>query len=677
MTLRTLCTALLLGTAAIPALAQTTPAPPPPAAPAAGPAYGSWGVDLSARDTTVKPGDDFQRYASGHWLDTTTIPADRPSTGSFYDLFETVQAEVRDIITGAPTDSQIGALYKSFMDESRVESVGLAPLKADLAKVDAIADKAAFARFMGTTQGGFGTSMVGIGVGPDTDNPELNVLNLDQGGLGLPDRDYYLEAQFKPQLAAYHAYVARTLKDIGVADPEAGAEKIVAFETAIAKVQWSNEDERDIDKTNNHYSMQSLIAYAPGLDWHALFAGANVPDQATMLAGPNTALKAEATLFATTPLSTLKLWAKFHVAYDAAPYLTKAMVDSRFDYVKTLSGVKEQRPRWKRGVSLVDGQLGELLGQSYVARYFPPAAKTKMEAMIANLKGSMADRIRANSWMSDATKVSALTKLVKMQVMVGYPAKWREYGGLKIDAGDLYGNVQRAGRFNNDYQMGFLGQPVDHAKWDMNAQTVNAYNGGQENKIVFPAGILQPPFFDPKADDAANYGAIGAVIGHEISHGFDDQGRKIDDTGKVRDWWTAEDAKRFLAQSKVFGDQYGKFEAAPGAFVKPALTMGENIADFAGIQAALGAYHAALGGHLPPVIDGLTGDQRFFLAFAQVWREKQREDAVREQVTTDPHSPARFRVLGPLRNVDAWYAAFGVKPGDSMYIAPEARARLW
>jgi putative endopeptidase len=328
-------------------------------------------------------------------------------------------------------------------------------------------------------------------------------------------------------------------------------------------------------------------------------------------------------------------------------------------------------------VSLVDGSLGELVGQDYVAKYFPASSKAKMVQLVANVKAAMADRIKSNSWMSEATKTAALEKLGKMDVMVGYPDKFRDYSALQIDPNDLYGNVSRAQAFNAAYALEDLDKAVDHKKWGMNPQEVNAYNGGGENKIVFPAGILQAPFFDPNADDAVNYGAIGAVIGHEISHGFDDQGRKYDATGAVRDWWTPEDNKRFNAEAKVFGDQYAKFEAVKGAFVNPALTMGENVADFAGIQVALDAYHRSLGGKPAPVLDGLTGDQRFFLAYAQYYREKQREDALRSQVTTDPHSPGRFRVLGPLPNVQAWYDAFGIKPGDSMYIPPEKRAHIW
>ena len=671
---RPLLATLLLSAAFTPLAAQQAPAPTQSAPKTT---YGTWGVDLGVRDLSAKPGDDFERYASGKWLDATTIPADRPSTGSFYDLHEAVQAEVRTIITAAPASGQIGALNHSFMDEAQIEAVGIKPLLADLAKVAAIGDKQAFARYMGATNGNFGASMVDFDVEPDTANPDMNVLSLGQGGLGLPDRDYYLNADFKPQRDAYRAYIERTLRAIGNPDPVKGADVIMGFETAIAKAHWTRADERDIDKTNNHYSSATLAAYAPGLDWQAFFAGAGIADQATMLVGPQTAVKAEAALFADTSLDTLKLWEAFHVASSASPYLNKAMVDSRFEFTKTLSGVSAQRPRWKRGVDLVSGSLGELVGKDYVTHYFPPAAKAKMETLVANLKSAMARRIQANGWMSEATKQAALVKLSKMQVMVGYPEKWRDYSALHIDATDLYGNVQRATKFNNDYEMSYLGKPVDHTKWGMTPQTVNAYNGELENKIVFPAGILQPPFFDPSADDAVNYGAIGMVIGHEISHGFDDQGRKIDDTGKVRDWWTPEDSKRFDAETKVFGDQYGKFEAAPGAFVQPALTMGENIADFAGVQVALDAYHTSLGGKPAPVLDGLTGEQRLFLADAQVWRSKQREDSVRSQVTTDPHSPGRFRIIGPLRNVDAWYQAFNVAPGDKLYIAPEHRARIW
>jgi putative endopeptidase len=659
----------------MPVVAQTEAAATPVAS--GHPKLGAWGVDLSARDLSVKPGNDFQKYASGTWLAKTDIPADKPEVGSFYEVYDMSQDQLKALVTSAPSSSQYGALYQSMMDENRVEQLGMAPLKPDLAKVAAIKTKSDFARHMGKAGSGFGSSLFAYDLEPDTADAKMNALYLYQNGLGLPNRDYYLEAQFKPQRDAYRAYLERTFKAIGNSTPAAAANRVMAFETAIAQKSWASADRRDIDKTNNPMSAAALAKYAPGIDWNAFFSGASVPAQKRMIINENTAIRELAAIYARTPLSTLKEWEAFHTADDAAPYLNKAMVDSRFDYVKTISGVTEQRPRWKRSLSLVDGALGELIGQDYVAKYFPPSSKAKMVELVANLKAAMAARIQGNGWMSEGTKKAAVDKLARMDVMVGYPDKFRDYNALEIKADDLYGNVQRANAFNYAYEMEDLGKPVNHKKWGMNPQTVNAYNGGGENKIVFPAGILQPPFFDPNADDAVNYGGIGAVIGHEISHGFDDQGRKFDASGNVRDWWTAEDSKRFDAEAKVFGDQYAKFEAAPGAFVNPKLTMGENIADFAGIQVALDAYHRSLGGKPAPVIDGLTGDQRFFLAFAQVWREKQREDNVRSQVTTDPHSPGRFRIWGPVRNVQAWYDAFGITPDNAMYIPPEKRAHIW
>ena len=641
------------------------------------PAIGAWGVDLSGGDASVKPGDDWFRFTAGKWVDATTIPSDRAATGTFYDLRERTQDQLKALITQAKSGTKVANFYSSFMDEKKLETVGLAPLKRDLAAVNAIASKAAFARYMGTTNGRFGATVVDMGVSSDTANPNLNVLYLGQSGLGLPEREYYFADSFKKQRDAYRAYIARTLGMLGYANPAAAADTIMAFETSIAEKSWKIAERRQIEKLNNPMSTAQVAAYAPGLDWAQFFAGAGVPVQKRIIVGENTAVRDIAKVYANTPLATLKLWQAFHVADQAAPYLNKAMVDSHFEYTKTLSGVSENRPRWKRAVDVVGGSLGELVGQTYVSDYFPASSKAKMQTLVANLKTAMAGRIQANEWMGASTKAAAVEKLSRMDVMVGYPDKWRSYAKLTIVPGDLYGNVQRTGVFNNAYQMSFLRKPVDRKLWGMNPQTVNAYNGGLENKIVFPAGILQAPFFDPNADDAANYGAIGAVIGHEISHGFDDQGRKIDATGAVRDWWTAEDAKRFDEQAKIFGDQYAKYEVAPGAFINPALTMGENIADFAGVQIALDAYHTSLGGKAAPVIDGLTGEQRFFLAYAQVWRSKAREDALRNQVATDPHSTGQFRAFAPLRNVQAWYDAWGVSANDKLYIAPASRAKIW
>lgn len=639
--------------------------------------FGSWGVDLSARDTSVKPGDDFDKYANGAWFARTEIPADQASAGVDYDVYNLTQRQLRQLVTGAPATSQVGGLYQSFMDEKRVAQLGTKPLMADIAAVAAIKDKSEMARFMGASQGSFGASIVGGGPYADPDTPTVNVLWLGQGGIGLPDRDYYLNDSFKPQREAYRAYIVRTMKMIGNPDPEKAADAVLAFETEIAKVSWAIAERRDLGKINNPMSSEALAAYAPGLDWNAWFAGAEIPAQKRIIVNENTAIRDIAALYGKTPLDTLKLWQEFHVADNAANYLSGDWVDSRFEFSKALSGVTEMRPRWKRGLRLVDSSLGELVGEEYAKQYFPPSAKAKMETLVANLKLAMGDRIRGNSWMAPATKEAALAKLNKMDVMVGYPDKWRDYSGLKIDPADLYGNVKRSAAFEYAYQLADLDKPVDRKKWSMNPQEVNAYNGGLENKIVFPAGILQAPYFSETVDDAVNYGAIGAVIGHEISHGFDDQGRKIDASGAVRDWWTKEDAARFEAQAKGFGAQYATYEAAPGAFINPDLTMGENLADLAGLEVAYDAYHRSLNGKEAPVIDGLTGDQRFFLAFAQAWRDKAREDATKQQVASDPHSPARWRIIGPLRNVDAWYKAFNVAPGAKYYLKPEDRTRIW
>jgi putative endopeptidase len=662
--------AVLVSALSLHALAQAPTAPPP------APRYGAWGVDLAAMDKTVKPGEDFDQYVNGGWKRKTEIPADQPSTGVGYDVFNRSQAQIRAIIEQAPASSPLGGMYRSFMNEAAVEARDDKPLQADLKRVAAIADKAAFARFMGETNGGFGFTLVGASVGPDPVKPDINTLFFGQAGLGLPDRDYYLTATFKPQLDAYRAYVERALTMIGYPEPAKNADAVVAFETAVAKVSWPAADRRDIDKINNPMSVAELQAYAPGLNWDVYLTGSEIAKRDHSIVQEKTAIRDIAALYDKTPLATLKTWQAFHVTDQASPYLSKRFVDSRFTFTKTISGVTELRPRWKRGVVLIDGSLGELLGRAYVDTYFPPTSKAMMTELVANLKTAMGARIERSEWMSAGTKKAALEKLSKMDVMVGYPDKWRDYSGLTIDAADLYGNVQRSNHFEWAYQLEDLGKPVDRLKWGMTPQTVNAYNGGLENKIVFPAGILQAPFFDPKADPSVNYGAIGAIIGHEISHGFDDQGRKIDATGAVRDWWTKEDAERFNAQAKKFGAQYGTYEAVPGMHINGDLTMGENIADLAGLLIAHDAYRASLKGAEPPALDGLTGDQRFYLAYGQAWRSKDRAESLRNQMASDPHSPDRFRVIGPLRNDDGWYQAFKISAGK-YYLKAEDRTRIW
>jgi putative endopeptidase len=668
--------ALLLASAAaftvVPASAQTTSTAPSTETVR----FGTWGVDLSTRDLSVNPGDDFQRYAAGKWMDANDIPADKSQNGVGSELNDRNQEQLRAIVMSAPKDSQLGALYASYMDEALLEQLDDKPLQADLAKVDAIQDKQQLRRFMAASLKEFGSTLFGPQVIPDLDNPTMNILAVGTSGMGLPDRDYYLLDKYKPQRDAYRAYIQRTLSMTGTPDPAAKADVIMAFETEIAKLSWPQADLRNIDKLNNPMTPAQLTAYAPGFDWNSYLAETRTIAPKIIVAD-NTAVKAMAALYDRTPLETLKTWERFKVADQASNYLSKRFVDSKFDFTKTLSGAKELRPRWRRGIDQVDGRLGELLGQTYVQRYFPPESKAQMEALVANLKLAAAERIKGNSWMEQATKDAALKKLSKMDVMVGYPEKFRDYSALTLKANDLYGNVKRSSAFEWEYQLADLGKPVDRKKWAISPATVNAYNGGLENKIVFPAGILQPPFFDPKADSAVNYGAAGAVIGHEIMHGFDDQGRKIDETGAVRDWWTKGDAERFKALTDELGRQYSSYEAAPGIFINGELTMGENIGDMSGLEVAYLAYKKSLNGKEAPVIDGLTGDQRFFLAFAQAWRGEQREDAIKTQVASDPHSPRRYRIIGPLRNLDAWYAAFDIKPGSKFYIPPEKRVRIW
>jgi putative endopeptidase len=668
--------ALLLASAAaftvVPASAQTTSTAPSTETVR----FGTWGVDLSTRDLSVNPGDDFQRYAAGKWMDANDIPADKSQNGVGSELNDRNQEQLRAIVMSAPKDSQLGALYASYMDEALLEQLDDKPLQADLAKVDAIQDKQQLRSFMAASLKEFGSTLFGPQVIPDLDNPTMNILAVGTSGMGLPDRDYYLLDKYKPQRDAYRAYIQRTLSMTGTPDPAAKADVIMAFETEIAKLSWPQADLRNIDKLNNPMTPAQLTAYAPGFDWNSYLTETRTMAPKIIVAD-NTAVKAMAALYDRTPLETLKTWERFKVADQASNYLSKRFVDSKFEFTKTLSGAKELRPRWRRGIDQVDGRLGELLGQTYVQRYFPPESKAQMEALVANLKLAAAERIKGNSWMEQATKDAALKKLSRMDVMVGYPEKFRDYSALTLKANDLYGNVKRSSAFEWEYQLADLGKPVDRKKWAMSPATVNAYNGGLENKIVFPAGILQPPFFDPKADSAVNYGAAGAVIGHEIMHGFDDQGRKIDETGAVRDWWTKGDAERFKALTDELGRQYSSYEAAPGIFINGELTMGENIGDMSGLEVAYLAYKKSLNGKEAPVIDGLTGDQRFFLAFAQAWRGEQREDAIKTQVASDPHSPRRYRIIGPLRNLDAWYAAFDIKPGSKFYIPPEKRVRIW
>jgi len=675
-------------------LATTTlavaPAPAQPSASdlAAHP-YGAWGVDLTGRDLSVRPGDDFFAYANGAYFARTAIPADLTWYGTVNILRDLSEARVHGLleeaaatapVAPAATDEQgkIGAFYNAFMDEKTIEAKGAAPLQPDLAAIRTAGDREALTVLMGQGCHGFQPALFAFGVGTDDKNPDRYAVELSQGGLGLPDRDYYLKDSFAAKKTAYQAYVAQMLALIGWPDPQANAKAVVDYETAIAAASWTKAELRDPVKTYNPMSVGALAAAAPGFDFKALLTAADLGGVDRVIVDTNTSVSRIAALYAATPLETLKAWQAFHLADSAAPYLSDPFVEAQFAFSgKALSGQPALAARWKRGVRTVSSGFGEAIGRLYVAKYFPPESKAKMQALVDNLKAAYRARIQALSWMSPQTKAKALEKLAAMDVQIGYPKKWKDYTALRVREDDLYGDVARARGWRWDYDVARLNQPVDRDEWGMTPQTVNAYNRGEFNEVVFPAAILQPPVFDPNADPAVNYGAIGAVIGHEMSHGFDDQGRQYDAHGALNDWWTPDDAAKFVASTKTFGAQYEAMPILPGAHINGALTMGENIADLAGALAALDAYHASLHGQPAPVIDGLTGDQRFFLAFAQYYRNEWREDMQRMTLVSDPHSPDKARVDVVLSNIDAWYVAFGIKPGDKLYRAPEDRVRIW
>ncbi|MES2033154.1 MAG: M13-type metalloendopeptidase [Pseudomonadota bacterium] len=646
---------------------------------------GPWGFDSAGMDRSVKPGTDFVRFAGGKYLDQLVIPADRTNWGAFASLRELSDARTKAIIEGAAANpnqageaQQIGGLYKSFMDEAAVEARDAKPLAGDLARIKAATSRDQIAELMGASQGRFGGSFFGAYIWQDAKAPTQYAPYVSQAGLGLPDRDYYLDAKFAEKKTAYRAYVAQMLTMAGWPNAEKAADAIVALETEIAQASWTKVEQRDAEKTYNPKTLAELETLAPGFPWAAWAKGANLTKADKLIVGEPTAFTRIAAIYAKTPVETLQAWQAFHTANQAAPYLSKRFVDASFQFNgKTLSGQPEQRVRWKRGVSVVGDSLGEAVGKLYVDAYFPAESKAKAEKLVSDLLVAMKGRIEKLDWMSPETKAKALNKLSTFVVKIAYPDKWRDYSALTVKADDLYGNVERVNAFNWAFETDKLGKPVDRAEWGMFPQTVNAYYNPTMNEIVFPAAILQPPFFDPDADPAVNYGGIGAVIGHEISHGFDDQGSKYDADGSLRDWWQPADSTKFAAQTKRLGDMYSAFEPLPGVHVNGGLTMGENIGDLGGILVALDAYHLSLGGKPAPIIDGLTGDQRFFLGFAQIWRSKYRDDAVRQQVVSDPHSPAYFRGYGTVRNVDAWYDAWGVKPGDAMYVKPEDRVRIW
>jgi putative endopeptidase len=649
------------------------------------------GIDRQYVDPTVRPQDDLFRYLNGKWLATFEIPADQAGYGSFQKLADDVQTELKALIEAAAlakqapgSDAQkVGDFYASYMDEARADSLGAAPIADDLAAIRGVGSKAGLLQLMARLVREGVPGPFGAFVRQDDKQSDRYIVNLSQGGLGLPDESYYREDTFKALRDQYVTHVERMLALAHVPEPAQGARDVMVLETRLARGHWTRVQSRDRDKAYNKMDLAGLAALTPGMDWSAFFAAAGARGITEVIVRQPSYFTALAAALDSVPLDQWKNWMTWHVIREYAAALSRGFVDEDFDfYGRTLQGTEEIRPRWKRAVQQLSGGLGGgglgfAVGRMYVERYFPPEAKARMEALVKNLIEAYRQSITQLEWMSPETKQRALAKLGKFTPKIGYPDKWWDYSALEIRRDDLVGNVRRLAAFGYDRQLARLGKPVDRSEWGMTPQTVNAYYNASMNEVVFPAAILQPPFFTMTADDAVNYGGIGAVIGHEIGHGFDDQGSKYDGDGNLTSWWTPQDRAEFEKRTKMLIEQYNQFEPLPGQHVNGALTIGENIGDLGGLSIAYTAYHLALGGRKPPVIDGMTGDQRFFLGWAQVWRGKQREQALLNQLKTNPHSPAEFRANGTVRNVPAFYTAFGVKPGDKMYLPPEQRVKIW
>lgn len=682
----TLTATALLALAACSPARQTKPeAPPPPPAPA--PAkIGPFGLELQDRDASVKPGNDFYRYAVGHWLDTNQIPADRVAWGTFSMLDADAEKQVRGLIEALPTDAPAGSVqqkvsdfYRTFMDTDAIEHAGLEPARETLKVIGAARTHEAIAKLMGEPDLPL-IGPIGIDVTIDEKNPDRYIVRIGQSGLGLPDREYYLsnDPALKEIRAKYQAHIARMLALAGEKNTAAQAKQILALETQIARQHWKVEDRRDRIRTYNLRTRAELNKLAPQYPWRAQLAAAGIDAQPQFVVRELDAVEKLGKMFRKVSVPQWRSYLKYHFLAGTANVLPKALDAEAFDfYGRTLNGQQQQRERWKRAVGASDGALGEAVGELYVAKYFPPESKAKMEDLVENLRAAYEGRVKQLPWMTAETKQVALEKLGLFRPKIGYPDTWRDYSKLEIRSGDAYGNARRAALFSWHHDADRLGQKTDRGEWGMTPQTVNAYYNPTFNEIVFPAAILQSPFFDPNADAAVNYGAIGGVIGHEMGHGFDDQGAKSDARGVLRTWWQPADEASFKKLVDSLADQYSGYTALPGLNLNGRNTLGENIGDLGGLSVAYEAYHLSLKGQEPPVIDGLTGDQRFFLSWAQGWRSLYRDQLLRNLVISDEHSPPKFRVNGVVRNMDAWYAAFDVKPGDALYLPPEQRVRIW
>ncbi len=652
-----------------------------------GPELGTFGIDMASMKTSVKPGDNFFEYVNGTWIDTTEIPADKSNYGSFGMLADLSTERVNKIIEAAAAknapdgseEQKIGDFYAAFMDTDAIEAAGMAPVQADIARIRAAATHEDVAEIMGDPSLGI-SSPVGGWVDVDVKDIDNYIFYLTQSGLGMPNRSYYLDQGEKEdeKRAAYMTFLKTMLTEAGVDDAESRAAAIMGVETEMAKAHWTPEKRRNASLTYNKMSLDELKAYAPGFPWDSMLKSSGLGGEDTFIVRENDAIQGLAATFAETPVSVWKDYMTVHYMSSMAPYLPKSVDEANFKFYSTaLRGTEEQQPRWKRAVGQIDNYMGEIVGKVYVKDYFPPDSKAQMVDLVENLRASFKDGIDNLDWMSPETKIEAQDKLKKFTPKIGYPDEWTDYSDLKVTKGDLISSVKSANAWGWNDMIGQLGGPIDRGEWGMNPQTVNAYYRPSLNEIVFPAAILQPPFFDPHADAAVNYGGIGAVIGHEMGHGFDDQGRKTDGNGEQRDWWTESDGKAFEARSGALVAQYDEFEPLPGLHVSGELTLGENIGDLTGLTMAYNAYKRSLGGKPAPIIDGLTGDQRFFLAYGQIWKRIFREDALRNRVKTDPHSPGEYRANGIVRNFDAWYEAFNVQPGDALYLPPEKRVKIW
>lgn len=657
---------------------------------AAQPELGAWGVDLTAQKADIKPGDDFFAYMNGQWLDTFELPDDRTNYGAFTVLAERSRDRTKAIIDEVTSadfpmgsvEQKIGDYYNSYMDVDAINACGIAPLQPLLDEIAAVETVADLTRMFGREGMDNTRSPITLTLNIDREDPDRYIFDLQLGGMGLPDRDYYLEdtERFTGIRDAYKAHIAQMLGFAGVEDADAKAGAILALEKKLAEKQWPRADRRDRTKNFNPTTVDELKTGYSGFDWDAYFGAGKFEGLTKVnVQGPQP-LQDAISIVGEVSLDDWKAYLTYHTISNHAALLSEEIDQANFDfYGKTLRGQPAQQDRWKRATARVGAlnALGEAIGQVYVKRHFPPEAKAEMETLVANLRAAMGQRIDSLTWMGDATKVEAHKKLASFNPKIGYPNKWRDLSAIEITKGDLFGNAKSIEAFNYADTLSRVTRKTDKDEWFMTPQTVNAYYNPQFNEIVFPAAILQPPFFDLSADPAVNYGGIGAVIGHEMGHGFDDQGSKSDEKGVQRNWWTDEDRAAFEALTSRLGAQYGKYEAVPGHFVDGTFTMGENIGDLGGLSMAYHAYKLSLGGKEAPVIDGLTGDQRFFMAWAQVWKRKYRDEELINRIKSDPHSPSEFRVNGVVRNMDEWYEAFDVKEGDALYLPPEERVSIW